>query len=480
MHRYAFILILLLMLATSRGAAASPWLEADDTYLRQSLLTLANAGLVNVPVNTYPLPWKAIMADLKDVESARLPADLQFAVSHVKHMLNQAQHGGQTAIILSGHSEDLTLAGFGQQHHERGKVTIKHQFTGRTLAARVQINHRHNPSDNRNKTSFDGSYFAASLGDWIVSIDALPLWWGPGQDSALAMSTHARPIEKIQLSRFNPEPLDLPVLNWLGPVSLTSFVGQLDPSRGDANDSLLWGVRVTARPFSAVELGVSHTAQVNGERLDRDAIGANPDLVAIDDNHLLAADIRVSFNTDYGNGAVYGELANDTGDNWVAGSAWLAGLEWHQGDADSHVSWFVEATDTLATCIEGASGGNCFYEHQDYLDGYRHHGQAIGSMYDTDTSAVTFGMRWHNNQGHGWQVKLRDIHFNRDDRQPVAGGHPFFDNATDRQQLELSHRRGIFNGLLEVGIQTWRDRQVGNSEWDSTETGIYGSWEWRF
>src|SRR5690606_26320751 len=154
-----------------------------------------------------------------------------------------------------------------QNHHERGKLSIRREFLGQRWAARVQANHRIDPIDGRNDLSFDGSYAAMMFGEWIASIDALPLWWGPGQDSALTMSTHARPLEKIQLSRFRNEAFDLPVLSWLGPVSGTAFIGKPEAVRGDTDGSYMWGARVTARPFHFIELGLSHTAQVNGERL---------------------------------------------------------------------------------------------------------------------------------------------------------------------------------------------------------------------
>ncbi|MEX1221891.1 MAG: capsule assembly Wzi family protein [Idiomarina sp.] len=468
--------ICLSLLSSIRVAQASPWLEAHDPYLRQSLLTLANAGLVSVPVNTYPLPWKTIMADLAEINANNLPESLQFALSHVRHSLHQARHGAQTSIMVQGHSEELTLAGFGEQHHERAKVSLKRQFIGRNWAARLQVNHRNRPVDNSNPTSLDGSYAALLLGDWIVSIDALPLWWGPGQDSTLVMSTHARPIEKLQLSRYQSEPAASPVLSWLGPVSFTTFIGQLDPGRGDADNSLLWGTRITSRPLPALELGLSHSSQMNGSRVDR----TDGDLVSIDDNHLLGFDFRYSLMNDYGNGAIYAEVANDTASNWLSDSAWLAGMEWHQGSADSMSTWYVEAADTEAKCSDSASrSGNCFYEHQDFFNGYRHHGQAIGSMFDTDTRAVTLGYRWFDNTGLGWHFKLRSIQFNMDNSQPDNGGHPFFDAATDRQQIDVGHRRGFMGGLLEVTLQSWRDRQLGDS-WQDTEFGGYLRWEWRF
>ena len=43
------------LLIFTQGAMATPWLDTSDNYLRQSLQTLAQAGLLTGPINTYPI-----------------------------------------------------------------------------------------------------------------------------------------------------------------------------------------------------------------------------------------------------------------------------------------------------------------------------------------------------------------------------------------------------------------------------------------
>lgn len=54
------------------SAAATPWVDTHDNYLRQSLQSLAQAGLLTGPVNTYPIMWKNIAIDLNRIDSATL------------------------------------------------------------------------------------------------------------------------------------------------------------------------------------------------------------------------------------------------------------------------------------------------------------------------------------------------------------------------------------------------------------------------
>lgn len=472
---YRIASVLLLVSLAQPQAYASPWLEADDADLRQSLLTLANAGLITVPVNTYPLPWRAIMADVEALKVQQLSPHLQFAVNHLRHYLYQAQYGAQTSIMVSGHSEELPLADFGSAFYERGNIAVQRNFIGTNWAARLQVNRRFEPFAEDQDTTFDGSFLAAKLGDWVVSVDALPLWWGPGQDSALVMSTNARPLEKVQLSQFRSKPLPWTGLDWLGPLSFTTFVARLDPDRRDVEDSYLWGARLTSRPFAALEFGLSHALQFGGDKLDPLTNQSTP----VNRNNLLGIDARYSFSNYYGTGAVYAEVASDTAAS-LADSAWLVGMEWHQGDANVMQSWFIELTDTLAACQRDATrAGNCLYEHVDYEQGYRHFEQSIGSQYDTDTKALTLGFRWYDSAANGWQGKLRYIQFNRDDSQPTRGGHPYFAQATERQQIDVGRIQGLFGGLLKINLQSWRDQPRGQA-WQDVEWGGSISWEWRF
>ena len=50
-------------------ASATPWLDTSDNYLRQSLQTLAQAGLLTGPINTYPIMWKNIAIDLNKIDN---------------------------------------------------------------------------------------------------------------------------------------------------------------------------------------------------------------------------------------------------------------------------------------------------------------------------------------------------------------------------------------------------------------------------
>lgn len=59
----------------SASVAAAPWVDASDIYLRADIQALADAGVIRVPVNTFPLMWSGIGGDLAKVEPELLSPD---------------------------------------------------------------------------------------------------------------------------------------------------------------------------------------------------------------------------------------------------------------------------------------------------------------------------------------------------------------------------------------------------------------------
>jgi len=45
---------------------ADPWAKPGDLALRHDIQLLADAGIIRSPVNTWPIPWATIAADLAE------------------------------------------------------------------------------------------------------------------------------------------------------------------------------------------------------------------------------------------------------------------------------------------------------------------------------------------------------------------------------------------------------------------------------
>ena len=89
------------------------------------------------------------------------------------------------------------------------------------------------------------------------------LWWGPGFNGSMLLSTNGRPFDLIKAGA--AEAFTLPwIFESLGPLKLTYFLGQLG-SGGQFPHTKLTGLRLNFTPASFLELGFSRVVQFNGE-----------------------------------------------------------------------------------------------------------------------------------------------------------------------------------------------------------------------
>jgi hypothetical protein len=89
------------------------------------------------------------------------------------------------------------------------------------------------------------------------------LWWGPGLRGSLILSNNAPPLDQIRIGA--AEPFHLPFIgHWVGPTKALFFLAQLEERR-DHPRAKLAGMRVTASPFTWLEVGISRTTQFGGD-----------------------------------------------------------------------------------------------------------------------------------------------------------------------------------------------------------------------
>jgi hypothetical protein len=151
------------------------------------------------------------------------------------------------------------------------------------------------------------------------------LWWGPGFNGSMLLSTNARPFDLVKAGA--AEPFTLPwIFESLGPIKLSYFLGQLEEHR-DFPHTKLTGLRLDLAPASFLELGISRVVQFNGEGRPSVGLGdyikilfgpGSDDLNSpLNNNTLLSADfsLRLSNVSRYlplfRDVEIYGELGWD-------------------------------------------------------------------------------------------------------------------------------------------------------------------------
>lgn len=446
----------LALIALLQSAQATPWIDAEDIYLRSSIQTLADGGHLNGVVNTYPLMWSGISRDLQQVDYQSLSASERFAFLRVRAALEYAQSGRATGVKLGASSEkDTQQRGFGDSHRENGALRVSRTFGNDFTAGRIRTTFRTGTEDDKDFV-LDGSYLATTLGNWALSIDQMPVWWGPGQDSALVLSTNARPVQAIRINRLRDDASDIAGLNLLGNWHATAFVGRTQRA-GNLGDAKMSGARVTARPLRFLEVGASYTSQWDGDGYSR----RYSEFAGID------ARIRLPFSL-----GLYAEGASNNSD--FNDPALLAGLDIGLHSSARFRQVFVEWSDIPAN----------FYEDDIDSAGYRRWQQAIGSSHDQDVQNLTLGYSTQEASGRGWSAKLRWSDYGGTNLRMQGEYLVQTGDSVERTQVDLNYQHPFGNSLLRLGLQLNSDSVTRNSinERKNSENNavVTFSWELRF
>ena len=456
------------------GLHAQPWLEPGDLGLRDDIQTLVDAGAINVPMTTWPMSWGDIAPGLADVDMAGLGERELGALSRVKARATDALDSDYLRLDarLSGSHNPRVIRTFESTPRESAEAALSAQWTGERFAFKAVATGVADASDGESFRP-DGSYAGMALGNWMVSAGFQERWWGPGWEGSQILGTNARPFPHVAIQRNRSTPFQSKWLSWIGPWSLTSFVGVLDDEREITNAQML-GLRASFRPdpwgIQGLEIGLSRTAQLCGEGrpcgfstymdmlLGRDNRGAN---VAPEDepgNQLGAIDARWASPIGHLPYALYMQWGAEDGRagpspvgsflRQLGAEIWggLPGTRWRHR---TH----MELSETI--CTDGGIGGsgnqwNCAYNHSIYKTGYRYQGRVMGNGIDSDGRSYSLGSTLSGTGDGSWHVLLRHVELNRGGVSDPA--HSLSEGPNQFDELAVSHERKAFGGHLSVGM----------------------------
>ncbi|OUS50854.1 hypothetical protein BM607_016640 [Shewanella sp. SACH] len=467
--------------------AAAPWVDASDIYLRADIQALADAGVITVPVNTYPLMWSGIGGDLAKVEPELLSPSLVQAYARVNFYYQSAvDNRGNARIKVSAASDPARFQHYGSDYREKGEVLGSYEYLGSRVAYKATVAETYDPQDNKN-FRLDESYFAIILGNWIATLGSVEQWWGPGFDSALHRSNNARPMQSLTLSRNNAAAFETPWLSWIGPWTFKTGFSLTEVDRA-VPKTAEWDMRLSARPIKQLEVGLSWSTLFCGEGQDCnfnswwDSVASNsvcldgtsnctPDERRDAGHRTQSIDMRYTSSLQDIPVGLYLEHSCENGSD--CGSLW--GIDTHFGTSGKQFKLFMEYSDTYVKC-DGDSA-NCFYEDPVYLSGSRYYGRALGSTYDSDAQTFVVGLVGQFSNSRGFTSLLRYAQLNKDGSN-VANTWAPQPPKEDLLMLEFSYRMPLWQGMLNLG------GTVSRSEFDvqenDTNATLFSSFEYRF
>jgi Capsule assembly protein Wzi len=395
-------LVWTLLAPASQAAASLPW--TPSPLARHHLALLVDDAGLELPLSQWPLPSAAVAEALD-----RLPPTLSSALDAARAQIAaelRAHSGSSSQLTLRNSAE--SLVGFGDDAAPSSSfVLASSRFGNEHAAAQLGVRLNRNEASDAAPAGvrFEGSAVATeALGvQWQAWVRRS--WWSPGWQSSLVLGNNAPAFAGLSLQRASAVASSSPWLAWLGPWNFELFAARLDGTSVPAHPFLI-GNRLTLRPFSGLEIGITRAAQWGG----RGRSHSLPSFVNMLFGRQLNADTDTQREVDPANEmggfdlrlrcpswlrcASYLQLiGEDQAGSLPSRYLGLYGLEaWSD---DGRQRWFAELAETGCRMpILQRSLTPCAYRNYAYPEGYVFDQRWLGAGVGPDSRLLTLG--WMN------------------------------------------------------------------------------------
>jgi hypothetical protein len=387
--------------------------------LRHSLQLLQDAQLVQFPITGWPLLWGDIAYHTVGLNKDNMTGPERSALNYIRFELAYQTSPNvrlQTANTLS--NETPLYQSFTSTHRERAASSVKVDWMGNYFAYQLDVTKAFEAQDHKN-WRLDNTYLAMVAGNWAFSVGAVDRWWGAGWDTSLTLSNNARAIPAFSLQRKISKPFTLPILKWMGPWQLTSFLGKLEQNRVIAGANV-GGARFSFVPIPQLELGLTRVVQWGGSAKNSSlsglisafTSGSNAQQTGVQLNSL---DFRLGGKKNQYTYALYGQwvmagAVQHTNKNLYMVGAEMTGLEYFS--LKNNRLW-LEWSSTSSGHIDGTNSGGAIYSDDIYQSGYHYFGRSMGSGYDAGSRSVAMGLQTYLDAGDDVEFTLRYLQLNQ-------------------------------------------------------------------
>ena len=470
------VVVLIVSCWLTATVSAEPWAAPGDVRLRNDLQLLNDSGVINIPLTAWPVAWGDVRSALSEKKIRDLSDDVRAAYDRVRRRVRDEQGYGSAVyqFAAGGASNPRVIRTFENTPRDDGEIITGISWVGERFALNLRASYAENPFDD-DEYRPDGTYVAAALGNWMLSAGWLERWWGPGRDGSMILSTNARPMPSVGIQRIGSLPSESKWFRWMGPWTLTSFMGLMDDERV-ITDGWLWGLRFSMRPMRGLEIGLSRAAQWCGDGRNcdlktflrllngNDNREANVDPEDEPGNQLGGIDIRWSLPQQTPLALYMQWIAEDTRRTHSQLHQWLmqVGVEYWGTIGEVSHRTHIEVADSschLGALGEGSAFANCAYNHFIFKTGYRYNGRSIGHAMDGDGLSYSLGSTLVQSAGHTWNLSLRHMEINR--IGPPNSRHTLSATPQELTDIQISHERLFAFGRIYAGIgYSWLDDEL--------------------
>lgn len=325
------VITALLMQLMPTSSIASPWLEADDSYLRANLQTLVEAGLIEVPVNTFPILWRSIATDLNSIDTTSFPDYIEHAYQYVKFKYDNAVLGiGTRRLNINYSNETPDYIGFAPVVRGKFDGIVSLEQTWSNFSGRYAYNYGYGTSEKWHHSA-KNSYLAAASKYFVISANMIERFWGPGWYYGFAWSQQPEQIPTLEIDFHYDKNIIL------GKGIYQIFFSRLKPF---STQGYLIANRWSARYGKYLEFGLSHKFTFAKKNI----LNVMSHMLKLDDvNHLQQATLDARINGHLlksMTNSIYFELA--TASKLKIASSWLVGIDGQMSIFNQYLRWYFE------------------------------------------------------------------------------------------------------------------------------------------
>lgn len=435
-----FSVSVLSMLTALPMTATAQNLHMNDVRLKADIDWLNTQGVTQISTSTWPLTANEIKRGLSTA-TAMTPTQQQVLQS-VQTRLNQNRESlvkGFAGLYAQTDRDQLPQT-FADDQLAGQQATVGISLTEADWEFNLQANIKNDKLiEDSSDVSFEGSYLAGNAANqWLIA-GKIPAWWGPGHDGSLIRGDASIPVSGFTMQRDQQNAPTSQYLSWVGPWQYQLFAGQLEDYEA-IPDAKLFGARLTASPWSWLEVGASRTFMWGGEgrpqslssfgdallgTRDNDATSNDTD----DDpaNQLAGFDARMQLSSLINVPAsVYAQyVGEDEAGGLPAKNMYLAGADYASHIYDTPYQLYAEYADTRTSGeVRGVS-----YDHFLYTDGYYQQGYPLGHSLGGDAESISIGGRLWLDERNFITTKLQHAKVNQAD-ESINQAFPSTDKLT--------------------------------------------------
>ena len=378
------------------AATFAQGLVLNDANLRTDLNWLNQQGVIQISTSTWPLSGDEIQRALSQAKVANNTQ--QKVINSVKNAL---QADNETVKVGLHAATDLKTIPqtFGENQKSQYQAAVEFNAGGENWDAKLRVNGEKDALiDNGHDANVEGSSIAGTLWNQWLLAGQIPTYWGPGHDGSLIRGDASRPVYGVTVQRANQNAFESKWLSWIGPWQYQAFAGQLDDYKA-VPDAKLIGLRLTARPFPALEIGASRAIQWGGDGRPEslsslwDAITGTKDnggtgkedpsnqIAGFDGRLFLQPLLNVPVS-------LYGQfIGEDEAGGLPAKYMYLGGADFSSIYKDMPYQLYAEWADTRTN----GEVRRISYAHTIYKDGYYQHGFPLGHAIGGDGQIYSVG-----------------------------------------------------------------------------------------